>query len=146
MTTGREPQSGQGVGMPDFAWLLGLAGGDNHICQTVTAFAGGGQASATQMGIPNSQGVQAAFINIGTVGSAGDSVMLPQAIKGKFLIAFNSTANSADVFADPDTNRATGSTDTINALTNVTAYALAAGARALFFCPVDGKWASVLSA
>lgn len=143
---GRAPQTNQGVGMPDFQWLVGLAGGDNQWTQTAAAFAGGGQANATQVGIPNAQNVQASLIRIGTVAAAGDSIMLPQAIKGKSLVVFNDTANSMNVFADPDVNRATGALDTINALTNVTAYAVAAGGRAMFFCAQDGKWASILSA
>ncbi len=143
---GRAPQAGGGYALQDSSWLNGLAGGDNLYTQTVTAFSGGGQASASPMGVPNAQGVAAALIDIGTVAVAGDSVALPQAVKGRVLMVFNSTANSADVFALPVVNRATGALDTLNALANATAYALAAGARAAFFCSVDGKWASILSA
>jgi hypothetical protein len=50
------------------------------------------------------------------------------------------------VFASPTVNKATATTDTINALANATAYAIAAGGRALFFCAEDGHWASILSA
>lgn len=146
MTTGRTPQQGQGVGMPDFNWLNGLAGGDNQYSQSATAFPGGGQASAVQVGIPNAQGIQAALVELRTVVTAGDSIKLPQAIAGKTLLIANNTANSSDIFAAANTNKATGSTDTINALANATAYALAAGARAMFFCPRDGFWFSVLSA
>lgn len=146
MTTGRAPQSGQGVGMPDFMWLNGLAGGDNHYCQNATALSGGGQDGATQIGVPNAQGIQAFMVNINVVAVANDSCMLPQAIKGKALLVYNSTANSADIYASPNTNKATGSTDTINAAANANAYALASHKAALFFCPEDGIWAAILTA
>lgn len=143
---GRAPQQGQGIGQPDFPWLLGLAGGDNRLCQSVVALAGGAQAGATPMGTIGPQGYQAALVEIRTVVTAADSVQLPQAVAGKTLAVFNNTANSANVFAIPTTNKATGSLDTINALTNVTAYALAAGKSVLFYCPRDGFWAANLSA
>lgn len=146
MTVGRQPQQGQGIGQPDFPWLLGLAGGNNRLTQSITAFAGGGAANATQMGAANAQGLEAALIELRTVATAGDSGKLPQAIAGKTLCVFNNTANSADIFAVQSTNKATGSTDTINALATATAYALAAGVSALFFCTRDGFWSAVKSA
>lgn len=146
MTQGRAPQVGQGVGMPDFNWLNGLAGGDNQYCQSVTARAGGGQATATPIGTPNAQGIQASLIEIQVVATAGDSVQLPQAVKGKSMSVFNSTATSANAFASPNTNKATGALDTINGAANANAFAIAAGARVLFFCPRDGIWAAIVSA
>lgn len=143
---GRQPQQGQGIGQPDFPWLLGLAGGDNHLAESVTAFAGGGAASATPIGTIKGQGYQAALVEIRTVVTAGDSAQMPQAVKGKTLAVFNSTANSSDVFANPNVNKATGTTDTINALATATAYAIAAGVSVLFFCPRDGVWAAIKSA
>jgi len=143
---GREPQQGQGVGMPDFVWLRGVAGGNNRFTQSVTAFAGGGQASATPIGVPNSQGVEAELVELRTVASAGDSAQLPQAIAGKKMMVFNSSANSANIYANPNVNKATATTDTINGSSNVTAYALAAGKSVEFFCPRDGVWAAQLSA
>lgn len=143
---GRQPQNGQGIGMPDFNWLLGLAGGDNRLVQSVTAFAGGGQASATDIGGVTAQGYQAALVEIRVVGTAGDSCKLPAAIAGKTLAVYNSTATSANIYASPSTNRATGSTDSINGGANNAAYALAANKAALFFCPRDGIWAAILTA
>lgn len=146
MTIGREPQLGQGVGQPDFNWLRGLAGGNNKFVQQVTARAGGGAASATLIGGPNAQGTEAQLVEVRTVVSADDSVQLPQAIAGKTLLVFNSSVNSANAYAVPNTNKATGSTDTINGSATATAYAIGAGVSVLFFCPRDGVWAGLKSA
>lgn len=147
MTTGRAPIPLQGVGMPDLVWLNGFAGGDNLYTQDVVAFAGGGQVNATPMGLPNAQGIQAAAIRIKTVAAGNDSCQLPQAIHGLWKLVFNAAAaNSANIYANPGTNRVTGVTDTINGVANGTAYALAAGAAVLFFCPADGVWAAIKSA
>lgn len=143
---GRAPQQGQGIGMPDFFWLNGLAGGNNRNAQSVTARAGGGAASATPIGTPNAQGIEAQLIEIRTVATADDSVQLPQAIAGKVLDVFNSSAASANTFANPNANKATGGTDTINGSTTATAYAIAAGVSVRFFCPRDGVWAANKSA
>lgn len=143
---GRAPQSGQGIGMPDFVWLNGVAGGSNRYYQSVTARAGGGAASAIPIGVPNAQGIEVQLVEIRTVATADDSVQLPQAIAGKVLDVFNSSAASANAFANPNTNRATGSTDTINGSTTATAYAIAAGVSIRFFCPRDGIWAANKSA
>lgn len=146
MSIGRQPQQGQGIGQPDFPWLLGLAGGNNRLCQDIVAHPGGGAAAATPMGVANSQGLEAGLIDVTTVASADDSVQLPQAVAGKTLLVFNSTATSANCYANPNTNRATGSTDTINGSATATAYALAAGISVLFYCPHDGVWAALKSA
>lgn len=146
MTVGRQPQQGQGIGQPDFVWLLGMAGGNNRLYQSVTARAGGGQASATPIGYPNQQGLEAQLVELRTVATAGDSVMLPQAIAGKTLQVFNSSGNSSNVYANPNTNKATGTTDTINGSANANAYAMAGGISVAFFCPRDGIWAAIKSA
>lgn len=146
MTVGRQPQQGQGIGQPDFVWLLGLAGGNNRLCQSVTAFAGGGQAGGTPMGVGNAQGLEAALAEIRTVATAADSCQLPQAVAGKTLLVFNSTVTSANVYANPNTNKATGAKDVINAGVNTDAYAVAGGVSVAFFCPRDGIWAALKSA
>lgn len=143
---GRAPQQGQGVGMPDFVWLNGVAGGNNRWTQSVTAFAGGGQAGGTIIGATNAQGIEAALIEIKTVAVANDSCQLPQAIAGKTLLVFNSSANSANVYANPNTNKATGTKDVINAGVNTDAYAVAGGVSVALFCPRDGIWAALKSA
>lgn len=146
MTVGRQPQQGQGVGQPDFVWLLGLAGGNNCLYQSVTAYAGGGQANATPIGYPNAQGLEAQLVELRTVVTNGDSVKLPQAIAGKVLQVFNASAQSANAYANPNTNKATGGSDTINGASNDTAYAIAGGLSVTFFCPRDGVWAANKSA
>lgn len=147
MSTGRAPTPYEGFGLPDNLWLNGLAGGDNLYTQDVVAFAGGGQANATPMGLQNPQGIQAALIRIKTVASANDSCQLPQAIKGQSKLVLNgAAANSANIYANPNTNKVTGVTDTINGVANGTAYALAAGVAVLFFCPADGIWGAIKSA
>lgn len=143
---GRAPQPGQGIGMPDFFWLNGLAGGNNRWVQSVTAFAGGGQAGGTVIGAPNAQGIEAALVEIRTVTTANDSCQLPQAIAGKTLLVFNSSANSANLYANPNTNKATGTKDVINAGVNTDAYAIAGGVSVAFLCPRDGIWAALKSA
>jgi hypothetical protein len=101
----------------------------------ITAFASGGQASATQL---------TAVVNrVVTVATAADSVKLPattnvaagQCIE---ITVTNAAANSLNVFP------ATG--DAINALGANAAFAVAAGKTATFFCVNAGVWHSLLSA
>ncbi len=141
MTKGREPQSGQGIGQPDFVWLRGLAEGNNRFTRpSVTALSGGGQPGAIEVGAVSE------LVEVRTVAVADDSCLLPQAINGKVIKVFNSSANSTNIYASPVVNKATAALDTINGNTNVTAYALAGGKSVEFFCPRDGIWAALLSA
>lgn len=142
MTIGRQPQQGQGYGMPDFVWLLGMAGGNNRLVQSgVVALAGGAQAAAPVVGAPNSQGLEAMFVMVETVVTAADSIQLPNAINGKMLLIQNRTANACAVFANAAINKATGIADVINALANGTALSVPAGKIGMFFCAKDGFWA-----
>lgn len=144
---GRAPQQGQGIGMPDFVWLRGLSGGNNRQSQSVAALAGGAQAGATPIGVANAQGVEAQLVEIATVASAADSCQLPQAVKDKVLDVINTSANSANVYANPTPNRSNSlALDTINGATNVTAYAVAPNVPVRFFCPRNGIWAALKSA
>lgn len=97
----------------------------------ITAFAGGGQASAVLL---------TTVINrVTTVGTAGDSVKLPVSAPGVQVTVYNAAAaNSMNVF--PQTG------DQINALGANTAFAVAAGKNATFGCPVAGQWHAILSA
>jgi hypothetical protein len=97
---------------------------------SVTAFAGGGQASATPL--------PAALNRVTTVATAGDSVMLPVAKAGLKVVVKNTSANSLNVFP------AVG--DAINALSANAAYAIATVKSAEFYCMVDGTWDTNLSA
>lgn len=96
----------------------------------ITAFASGGQASATLL--------TDVFNRVTTVATAADSVKLPPAKPGMCLFVMNSGANSMNVF--PSTG------DQINAVGANGAYAQAAGTRAEYFCAVEGTWGSILSA
>ena len=98
----------------------------------ITAFAGGGQASATALTASPS------LNRITTVGTAGDSVKLPAATAGSQIVVLNTAANSCNVFP------ATG--EVINALTANTAIALAGTKSEIFYCAVAGTWNTLLSA
>lgn len=95
-----------------------------------TALAGGGQTGATLLSTQ--------IAKVGTVATAADSVMLPVSTPGHERIVINATANSANVFPQVG--------DTINALSANTAFAIAAGKTAHFYCPAAGQWFCNLSA
>jgi len=115
----------------DFAGVVNdIIAATESVSGTLTAFAGGGQASGTAL---------TAYINrVSTVATAGDSVKLPVATAGGDVIAINATANSMNVFP------ATG--EYINALSVNTALAVAAGKTVKFVCPVAGRWYALVSA
>lgn len=98
----------------------------------ITAFAGGGQASAVQL---NNH-----FNRITVVGSAADSVKLPPAVYGVLPVYVQNAAaaNSMNVFP------VTG--DAINAIAANGAFAMAANKAAVFVCFVTGTWTSILTA
>lgn len=98
----------------------------------LTAHAGGGQANA----LPLSTGAD--IHRITTCATIGDSVKLPPSIPGLEEIVINNGATSLNVF--PQTG------DQINALAVNTAFAVAAGKTASFYCPLAGAWHSILSA
>ena len=134
-------QPDAGLGLVDSERVKGIEEGANaSVKSTLTAQADGTQANATT--IPPA----AQLVRVNTVAGAADSVKLPFAIAGAVKLIANDSAAQLAVFARNGTNRATGTTDTINALANGTAFAIAAGGRAAFFCPVNGKWFAILSA
>lgn len=93
---------------------------------SITAHAGGGQGSATQL--------LSELNYIATAASAGDSVKLPFAGPGRMITVFNETANAVDVF--PLAGEA------IDALGTDVAYSLAAGASRQFFGKAALTWRS----
>lgn len=98
----------------------------------LVALAGGGQAGAIPL-------QERAINQVGTVATANDSVLLPPARAGAFLVVINAAAaNSMNVFP-----RAGEST---NALAANAAFAMAANKTALFFAPKDGRWHAILTA
>ena len=90
----------------------------------------GGQGSATPL--------PAAINRLTTVGTAGDSVVLPASAPGMQIIVANSTATSANVFP--------ASGEAINGLGANGAFALATTKVATFYCTNAGQWHSILSA
>lgn len=97
----------------------------------ITAFATGGQASATQLTTDLNR--------VLTVATAADSVKLPDAVVGRAIFVKNAHAtNSLNVF--PKTG------ESINALSANAAYALAATKTAWFVCVVVGVWDTNLTA
>lgn len=111
--------------MQDLASLLASSASD------ITAFAGGGQTSATQL--------NAAVNEVVTVGSAADSVKLPPSFAGARVVVINAHASNAiQVFGH--------NTATINGVAAGTGVSQAAGKTAIYYCPVPGKWYRALSA
>jgi hypothetical protein len=90
----------------------------------ITAFAGGGQGSATAL--------TSTVNRITTCATAGDSVKLPTATAGSVVIVVNDGATAADIFP--------ASGDGINALSANTAVRLSSGSNALYSCEVTGTW------
>jgi hypothetical protein len=129
---------GIGVGLPDkgaidanFTTLVN--GGGYSTLNGVTAHAGGGQTNGVLM--------SAAINRVTTVGSAGDSVILPSAVGGQSITVINGSGTSMNVFSN------TASTsDTINGTAGTTAYAIAGGKTAEFVSPASGVWHALLSA
>lgn len=109
--------------------LLKLTG----IQDSVTAFAGGGQASATALS------ATASVYRVTTVATGADSVKLPAAAAGDVKFLMNSAAtNSMQVFG-------TG-TDTINDVAAATGVAHAAGKGSVYVCVSTGSWYRALGA
>lgn len=95
----------------------------------ITAFAGGGQASAVQLKYRNSR--------VTTVGTAADSVKLPKAVAGMSMIVTNAAAaNSMNCYPS--------SGEVINALAADAAFAMAANTSAQFTCMVNGTWNTII--
>jgi hypothetical protein len=90
----------------------------------ITAFAGGGQSSATAL--------TSNINSITTCATAGDSVKLPTATAGSIVQVSNLGVAYADVFP--------ASGDLIDALSANTAIHLPAGGSLIFTCAVTGSW------
>jgi len=133
MTVGIRPNDGGGPALVDQSWLLGLAGGANrNYVNGITAHAGGTKAAAFQLP------ANVAIIEVETVATNSDSVLLPQAKAGTIVFVYNKGAATLSSYGK--------GTDTINGAATANAYDLTTGLSALFFCPVDGAWAAIKSA
>lgn len=97
----------------------------------LTAFAGGGQASALALTKDMNR--------VTTVATAADSVKLPAATPGKNITVVNAAAaNAMNVFPQ--------SGEAINALANDAAFSIPANKTVEFSCELAGKWHSILTA
>lgn len=96
---------------------------------TVTAFSGGGQASATPL--------TAMFNRVSTVAAVGDSVRLPASAPGLEVMIVNRGANSCQVFG--------AGTDTINGIATATGVSQGVATAALYTCAVTGNWEAPLT-
>lgn len=134
--TGQTPVNG--FGAVDGTWLNGLAGGTNYTYQYgITAHAGGGQSGALVLpALMN-------MIEVDTVATTGDSVALPYAIQGTNFYLRNAGGATLDIYANPGTNLATGSTDTINGSSNSSAYAVSNNTNAVCFAAKNGVWSCI---
>ena len=99
----------------------------------LTAHAGGGQASA--LPLPNLMN------RIGTIATAGDSVLLKPAIPGLSVVVMNGGAgNSMNVFPSSAAQGGVVGGDNINALGANNAFAMAQGVINIFYCWTAGQW------
>ena len=110
---------------------FGDAAGIRTVTDSITAFAGGGKASAT---------VLVSDINfVTTVATAADSVLLPGSKAGMVVyVVNNAAANAMQVFG--------AGTDTINGVATGTGVSQAAGKGAIYVCATAGVWIRILSA
>lgn len=133
-----DTQAANGASPQTLAVTLGLLVQNNLTATGITARAGGGQTSATQL----DYGVS----NVTVVATAADSVKLPPALPGKWCYIRNSdAADSVTVFGY--------GTDTIDGVASATGNAQAAGKGKLYFCISGdgstagaGVWVSLLGA
>ena len=141
MTIGNRPAPGLGYALIDTLWARGVSDGNNYSFQSgIVAKASGTQSNGTQL----SAGVS--MWEVDTVATNGDSVVLPFAAAGAGKSIFNNGAATLNIYANPNTNPATGSTDVINKTTNTTAYTLTTGQSAEFSCAKNGTWFACKSA
>ena len=91
---------------------------------TLTAHAGGGQASALQ--------ITSEVNRVTTVATSGDSVVLPASVAGLTVLINNSGANPMQVYG-------LGS-DTINGVAAATGVSQMPGSEVIYVCPSAGNW------
>lgn len=121
--------STQTIATGNLAFTLGYS--QVSAVNALTAHAGGGQA----LGTPLTRQIN----RVTTVASAGDSVLLPAAVAGRWVTVINAAAaNAMDVFP--------ASGEIINALAANTALSVVADTSAVFYCAVNGTWNSVVTA
>ena len=117
-------QSPSFVGMASPTTLGGLF--LESAANAVTAFAGGGQASATQLTMEVNR--------VTTVATAGDSVKLPASVPGLTIYVINKGANPMQVFGL--------GTDQIDAVAAATGVSQMQSSMVIYSCTVAGQWDS----
>lgn len=91
---------------------------------SITAHAGGTKASAR---------VLTKTVNhVGTCATAGDSLLLPPAKAGEFVVIAQMGAKDAQVYGQ--------GSDTIDDVATATGITQNAGLVLTYWCPIDGKW------
>lgn len=98
----------------------------------ITAFAGGGQASAVQLG--------SGLSKITVVASANDSVKLPPSKPGATCQIQNTTGNACQVFSNSVSSLPSSVLDTINGTAGATGISIAANRTAILSCTAYGAW------
>lgn len=93
----------------------------------IIATPSGNQATAYQL--------EATISRLGTVTNNADSVALPSAVAGRWVVVINDGAANAQVFGK--------GTDTIDAVATATGVVLSAAKRSWFFCVANGAWESL---
>lgn len=93
---------------------------------SITAFAGGGQTSATLITTQTAR--------VATVATAGDSVKLPVSVAGYELLVINHGANAMQVYGS--------GTDTIDDVATATGVSQMAGSLTIYTCATAGAWYS----
>lgn len=115
---GPAPTFDESIGLQSGRALNRLSDMLGSAVQGVTAFAGGGKASATP--------VTGVNVLVSTVGTAADSLLLPLGYPGLSIVIHNNTATSLQVFGS--------GSDTINDIATGTGVALAGQACAEYRC------------
>lgn len=121
-----------GFRLVDGASIVNAINQNNQIQtrDTLTAFAGGGQTSATQL--------QLGINEVSVVATAADSVQLPACIAGAVVFVVNNdSADAMTVFGR------LGRTDTINGTAGATGVSQANAARAWYVCFKNGAWVTL---
>lgn len=108
--------------------VVGAGGVVKPAYDGLTARAGGGQASATQL----NYGIN----RLSTVATLNDSAALPPAIAGAQVIVINDGAAAAKIYG------VNGGSDTIDGTAGSTGVTLTNNKRTTFECLTNGKWIS----
>lgn len=133
---------GQGGSVLSGETWNGLFYGQSMAQDSLTAHAGGGQALAVPITGP--------YARVTVVATAGDSVLLPPAVRGMTITVTNDAPGAAaaamNVFPSSAAQGGIAGGDAINALGANTAYSLAStnntvpGVVTIFYCFSNGLW------